>query len=70
MLDKIFPDGTEAGSYGDVVLQQNVKTVMTKKVTDKKALKRVGKGRTLTKRIRKKQLEFLGLIMRKEKMLL
>ena len=40
----------------------------TKKVTNEEVLKRVGKGRTLMKRIRKRQLEFLGYIMRKEKL--
>ena len=30
VLDNIFGDGKEAGRYGDVVLQKNVKTVMDK----------------------------------------
>ena len=42
------------------MLQKNVE-----KVTNKEVLKRVGKGRTLMKRIRKRQLEFIGHIMRK-----
>ena len=40
----------------------------TMKVTNEEILKRVGKGRTLTKRIRKGQLEFLGHVMRKVKL--
>ena len=40
----------------------------TKKVTSEEVLKRVGKGRTLMKRIRKRQLEFLRHIVRKEKL--
>ena len=41
----------------------------TKKVTNEKVLKRVGKGRTLMKKgIRKRHFEFLGHIMRKEKL--
>ena len=40
----------------------------TKKVTNEEVLKRIGKERTLMKRIRKRQLEFLGHIMREEKL--
>ena len=40
----------------------------TKKVKNEEVLKRVGKGRTIMKRIRKRQLEFLGHIMRKAKL--
>ena len=47
----------ETGSYGDLALQKNAKTVMDKEVTNEEFLKRVGKERTLMKRIRKRQLE-------------
>ena len=40
----------------------------TKKVTNEEVLKRIREGRTLMKRIRKRQLEFLGHVMRKEKL--
>ena len=68
VLDYIFRDAKEAGSFADVVLQKDVRLSWTKKVTNKEILKRVGKGRKLMKRMRKRQLEFLGHIMRKEKL--
>ena len=40
----------------------------TQKVMNEEILKRVGKGRTLMKRRRMRRLEFLGHIMRKEKL--
>ena len=40
----------------------------TKKVKNEEVLRRVRKGRTLMKRIRRRQLELLGHIMRKEKL--
>ena len=40
----------------------------TKKLMNEEVLKRVGKERKLMKRIRKRQLEFLGHIVRKEKL--
>ena len=40
----------------------------TEKVTNEGVLKRVRKERTLMKRIRKRQLEFLGHVMRNQKL--
>ena len=45
-----------------------LKLSWTKKVTNEEVLKRVGKGRTIMKRIRNTQLEVLRHIMRKEKL--
>ena len=45
-----------------------LRSSLAKKVTNEEVLERVGKRRTLMKRIRKRKLGFLGNIMRKERL--